>query len=185
MVLVYGLLDVTCMRRNFFLAFVVGALGIGGCGSNNPAPPVGTWTFSGMVPAIITIALTFNPDGTFSAVEQVAPPTTPAGMRDDGQLQRDLRCLGYWREEHRYLDLWHGNGERSRRLRRRVAGYGRYRGDARWHRFVYRSKHASACNGSIHRDADHVGPHAGLRNEHHFREVRNARGRASPRAAKS
>jgi hypothetical protein len=32
-----------------------------------------------MVPAIITIALTFNPDGTFSAVEQVAPATTPAG----------------------------------------------------------------------------------------------------------
>jgi hypothetical protein len=77
--LAYGLLYVPGMRRNIFLAFAIGALGIGGCGSNNPAPPVGTWTFSGGVPAIITIALTFNPEGNFSAVEQVAPPTSPAG----------------------------------------------------------------------------------------------------------
>lgn len=54
---------------------------MGGCASNNPAPPIGTWTFSGAVPAFITIALTFGPDGTFSAVEQVAPPTTPAGAQ--------------------------------------------------------------------------------------------------------
>jgi hypothetical protein len=69
------------MRREFFLASVVGvalALG-GGCGSSDPAPPVGTWTYSGNVPAIITIALTFDADGGFSAVEQVAPATTPAG----------------------------------------------------------------------------------------------------------
>ena len=81
------------MRREFFLASVVGmAFGLGGgCadrspaglgaprGSTDPAPLVGTWTYSGRVPAVITIALTFNADGTFSALETVAPPTLPAG----------------------------------------------------------------------------------------------------------
>jgi hypothetical protein len=69
------------MRRLFFLASLIGA-GLGaGCGSNSASAiaPIGTWTYSGHVPAIITIALTFNPDGTFTAAEQVAPATTPAG----------------------------------------------------------------------------------------------------------
>jgi hypothetical protein len=53
-----------------------------GCGSRSPEPPIGTWTFSGSVPAQITIALTFKADGTFSAAEQVAPPTTPVGSAE-------------------------------------------------------------------------------------------------------
>lgn len=77
--LVHDLLEVPDMRRDLFSFFVVGALGVGGCGSSNPAAPIGTWTYSGRVPAIITIALTFDRDGTFSAVEQVAPASTPAG----------------------------------------------------------------------------------------------------------
>ncbi|SRR6266498_136704 len=71
------------MRRTLLLASLLGAgLGIGGgCGSSTASAvaPVGTWTYSGHVPAVITIALTFNADGTFAAVEQVAPASTPAG----------------------------------------------------------------------------------------------------------
>ena len=71
--------------RSSWLPFLESGTGIGGgCGSSNPSsvPLVGTWTYSGHVPAIITLALTFNSDGTFSAVEQVAPATGgPAGQQ--------------------------------------------------------------------------------------------------------
>jgi hypothetical protein len=42
-------------------------------------PLVGTWIFTGNVPARVTSALSINPDGTFTCVEQVAPATLPAG----------------------------------------------------------------------------------------------------------
>ena len=44
-------------------------------------PLVGTWTFSGQVPAHVMIAVTFSADKTFTFVENVAPATTPAGSR--------------------------------------------------------------------------------------------------------
>ncbi|HEV3193228.1 MAG TPA: hypothetical protein VGY54_22120 [Polyangiaceae bacterium] len=40
-------------------------------------PLVGTWTYSGNVPARVVITLTFNSDKTFAFVEQVAPAATP------------------------------------------------------------------------------------------------------------
>lgn len=52
----------------------------GGCGSESQPRPIGTWTYSGNTPNIVTLALTFNADGTFGAVEQVAPLTRPAGL---------------------------------------------------------------------------------------------------------
>jgi hypothetical protein len=62
---------------------LVGALVLGACdggsGGASQASLVGGWTYSGHVPAIVTVALTFDRDQTFTFVEQVAPPTTPAG----------------------------------------------------------------------------------------------------------
>jgi hypothetical protein len=69
------------MRRLLFLVPLLG-LGAsleGGCGSEGQTPLVGTWTFSGSTPELVTLALTFKADGTFTAVEQVAPVATPAG----------------------------------------------------------------------------------------------------------
>ncbi len=42
-------------------------------------PLVGTWTFSGHVPAIVTITFALKADWTFTLAETVAPPTWPAG----------------------------------------------------------------------------------------------------------
>lgn len=42
-------------------------------------PLVGTWTFSGDVPDIVTITLTLNADKSFAFAETVAPLTLPAG----------------------------------------------------------------------------------------------------------
>jgi hypothetical protein len=39
---------------------------------------VGTWTYGGDVPDVITVRLTFNADKTFTFDETVAPRTTPA-----------------------------------------------------------------------------------------------------------
>jgi hypothetical protein len=44
---------------------------------------LGTWTYSGKVPAQVTLAITFNSDKTCIIVEQVAPATTPAGHTND------------------------------------------------------------------------------------------------------
>jgi len=41
---------------------------------------LGSWTFRGAVPAIVTVTLTFNSDKTLAMVETVAPPTTPVGV---------------------------------------------------------------------------------------------------------
>lgn len=42
-------------------------------------PLVGSWTFSGRVPAVVFITLTFDADKTFGLDEQIAPGTWPAG----------------------------------------------------------------------------------------------------------
>ncbi len=42
-------------------------------------PLIGTWSYSGHVPAIVTITLTLQADKTFTFSETVAPPTHPAG----------------------------------------------------------------------------------------------------------
>jgi hypothetical protein len=62
----------------------LGAFALGACGGDDPGPLVGTWTYSGHVPAIVSITLTLRSDATFTFVEDVAPPTTPAGYKPDG-----------------------------------------------------------------------------------------------------
>jgi hypothetical protein len=52
-------------------------------------PLVGTWNFSGSVPAIVKVAFTLNADKTFSFVEDVAPPTWPAGYVPNGCVTTD------------------------------------------------------------------------------------------------
>ena len=49
-------------------------------GSNNDDPLVGSWTFSGSVPEIITVTLTFDLDQSVTMVETVMPLTTPRGF---------------------------------------------------------------------------------------------------------
>jgi hypothetical protein len=63
---------------------LLNALAASACGSNGQDPLVGTWTYSGNVPAIVTINLAFKSDKTFTFVEEVAPPTTPAGSVPNG-----------------------------------------------------------------------------------------------------
>ncbi|HEY7374292.1 MAG TPA: hypothetical protein VIF57_19170 [Polyangia bacterium] len=62
---------------------LVGTLALGGCdgggGNEGQASLVGGWTYSGRVPNMVTVALIFGPDQTFTFVEQVAPVTSPAG----------------------------------------------------------------------------------------------------------
>jgi hypothetical protein len=69
------------MRRRHSVVLLVGAVLVlaGACGSGDHRPLVGTWTYSGSVPDFVTLALTFNANGTFAAVEQVAPFSIPAG----------------------------------------------------------------------------------------------------------
>jgi hypothetical protein len=75
----------TIANRAGLIATLVGALTLGGCGgAESPAPLMGSWTYSGQVPAFVTVDLTFNPDQTFTFVEKVAPPTTPAGSTGNG-----------------------------------------------------------------------------------------------------
>lgn len=60
------------------------ALALAACSGQAQDSLVGSWTFSGNVPAIVTINLTFKADQTFTFVEQVAPSTTPAGSVPNG-----------------------------------------------------------------------------------------------------
>jgi len=43
---------------------------------------VGTWTYSGSVPDIVTVHVTFDADKTFTFVETILPSTTPAPTID-------------------------------------------------------------------------------------------------------
>ncbi len=66
-------------------------------GNNIPATDqlIGTWTFSGQVPARVDVTLTFNADQTFTWVEQVAPSSQPAGFVSDGCLTTDTMSAAY------------------------------------------------------------------------------------------
>jgi hypothetical protein len=68
---------------------------LGACGGEPPAPLVGTWTFAGSVPAIVKTTLTFHSDKTFVFMEDVAPPTTPAGSVSDGCIVTDTLSATY------------------------------------------------------------------------------------------
>jgi hypothetical protein len=78
---------------------LVGALALGACGGDDPNPAqdplLGTWTYSGSVPDEVTVALTFNPDKTFTFVEQLAPSTEPAGFMPDGCVTTDTFSAKY------------------------------------------------------------------------------------------
>jgi hypothetical protein len=78
---------------------LVAVFAIGACGGDDPTPAqdplLGTWTYSGAVPDEVTIALTFNPDKTFTFVEQVAPATEPAGFTPDGCVTTDTFSAKY------------------------------------------------------------------------------------------
>jgi hypothetical protein len=52
-------------------------------------PLLGTWTYSGHVPAIVEVALTFSADKTLKLVEQIAPASEPAGAMADGCVTTD------------------------------------------------------------------------------------------------
>jgi hypothetical protein len=58
-------------------------------GSGHLDPLVGSWTFSGSVPARVTVTLTFRPDGSFTMVETVAPSSYPAGYQPSSCVTTD------------------------------------------------------------------------------------------------
>jgi hypothetical protein len=57
--------------------------------SGTTDPLVGTWTYSGNVPAQVNITLTFKADKTFTFVETVAPWGYPAGYVPNGCVTTD------------------------------------------------------------------------------------------------
>src|SRR5690348_15725464 len=63
------------------LATTLVFLASAGCGDPSP---VGTWKFSGNVPDFVDATLTFEASGQYELVEQIAPPTTPAGSSSSG-----------------------------------------------------------------------------------------------------
>jgi hypothetical protein len=68
--------------------FLVGACGSGtGTGS---APLLGTWTYSGSVPAFVNVTLTFKSDNSFTFVEDVAPFSRPAGVDPNTCVTTDI-----------------------------------------------------------------------------------------------
>jgi hypothetical protein len=70
-----------------------GALACSGSGSSNRDPLIGSWTFSGSVPDLVTVTLTLSPDKTFTMLEAVAPPTLPAGTKPTSCMTMDTPCL--------------------------------------------------------------------------------------------
>jgi hypothetical protein len=68
-----------------------------GSGSADRDPLVGSWTFSGSVPDLVTTTLTFNSDKTFTMLETVAPPTLPAGAAPSSCVTTD-KYLGTYAE---------------------------------------------------------------------------------------
>ena len=79
----------------FAVAFLIGGLcSVASCGSDDHEL-VGTWTFTGTGPAIVTLSLSFKPDKTCTFVEQVAPLTTPAGSQPNGCVATDTYACTY------------------------------------------------------------------------------------------
>jgi hypothetical protein len=66
-------------------------------GSSDPDPLVGSWTYSGYVPDVITVTLTFDADNSFTMVETVAPLTTPRGYMPTSCMTTDT-YLGTYAE---------------------------------------------------------------------------------------
>ena len=58
-------------------------------------PLVGTWKFSGSVPAIVGITFTLNADKTFTFAETIAPPTWPAGYVPNACVTTDFLAGSY------------------------------------------------------------------------------------------
>jgi hypothetical protein len=66
-------------------------------GPANLDPLVGSWTYSGSVPDLITVTLTFGVDHTLTMQESVAPLTTPAGGTNTSCITMDT-YLGTYAE---------------------------------------------------------------------------------------
>ena len=73
------------------VALLAGVLSACGGASSDPGngaeatdPLVGTWTYSGRVPAFVAITLTMRADNSFTFVEEVAPYSLPAGYVPNG-----------------------------------------------------------------------------------------------------
>jgi hypothetical protein len=60
---------------------------VGACGAQDPL--VGVWKFDGAVPARVNVTFTLNDDRTFDYVENVAPPSYPAGYVPNGCVTTD------------------------------------------------------------------------------------------------
>jgi hypothetical protein len=56
---------------------------------------LGTWTYSGSVPDLVNVTLTFKADKTLAFVEQIAPASEPAGSMDDGCVTTDAFSATY------------------------------------------------------------------------------------------
>ena len=69
----------------------------GTTGNDGRDPLLGTWTYSGHVPASVNITLTFNSDKTFIFAEDVAPANIPAGVVPTGCVTTDT-YLGTYAE---------------------------------------------------------------------------------------
>jgi hypothetical protein len=90
----YGIRSVT--HRVGLSVALLAALALNGCGGGSQGahgvtqdPLLGTWMYSGHVPAIVDVALTFSADKTLELVEQVAPASEPAGAMADGCVTTD------------------------------------------------------------------------------------------------
>ncbi len=85
------------VRTGVLVVLLCGAFACGGSDSGNRDPLVGSWTFSGSVPDIITVTLTFSPDKAFTMLETVSPPTLPAGVEPTSCVTTDT-YLGMYAE---------------------------------------------------------------------------------------
>ena len=58
-------------------------------------PLIGAWTYTGNVPARVTLVATINADGTFNFVEHVAPFSRPIGVPDNACVTTDTYAGTY------------------------------------------------------------------------------------------
>jgi hypothetical protein len=90
----WGMRDVT--HRVGLSVALLAVFALSGCGGESEGaqgvtrdPLLGTWMYSGHVPANVDVALTFNADKTLKLVEQIAPASGPAGTMADGCVTTD------------------------------------------------------------------------------------------------